>query len=489
MYKNGTLNKNNNNNNGENKIIVGKVYPLPTHILPPWHENDLPSHWVGREEELKKFILSISESEYTFRLPKSELKLDDGTLFQYELKRHDARSMSDSHADDNYYKAALMLQIDPKLAHIRFMLATVVDEESFWSSYFYFVNVIKRTKRIHLLKQKIKELQEHARTFCSNETIIYKQLAKEIKLSFQAVEQCLSIIDILLLKKPEALTNSDIKHMEECFQECVQRKFRLSELIANDLANVNKQEEKILFEQMYEANNLFQNLMENHDQFEKHLQQKIIFIPKLFRAKRDPPSVTTVEQRQKICSALPLRFQKKDWTLIYSSLENGTSINTLLKRTIKANEETLTIVQTTKGIIFGAFLGEPFTISGSKYYGNGETMLFSFAARDNCGNQLFKVYKWSKMNEYFVRSSEIDGITFGGGSNGKCGLYIDSSLLFGKSHACETFDSQCLNRDPSRSANENCTELDEDFDILAVEIWGFNWQKEEEPRKRGQIFT
>jgi len=485
----------------------------------------VPSHWMGREDALKRCVLDLSSTEYTFRLPVSEMKLtsscdrydeilDDEFLFQFDI--HDGDDENDDERENeviddddevkmvkeeelmatprqktktkvtNFMRASLMLQLDPRLGHIRMDVARFVDEDLFWRSYFYFIHVIRSTDDVQVVHQRVRELQERASKFCG-ESHTQKELGIQMKWAFQSVDQCSSMVDILLLKPAADITPNDIAHMQDSFQECVQRKMRISLLSAAVSEELEKSQkrcsksQKTLFDKMEHVNLRFQQLMTQYDQFLEYVNQKpkVGFSPKLLEASRDPPSFTSAHQRHQIVSALPIRFHRKHWQLVYSTYENGISMGTLLRRAVDDAGETILLVKTTRGTVFGAYHGTPYELSGRRYYGNGETFLFSFANTDSAGRQLFQVYTWSKKNDFFVRSSDTSGISFGGGDDGKCGLFIDSTLAYGVSHPCETFDSNCLNRDPTRSYYESHKEEDEEFDILAVEVWGFRWEGSE----------
>jgi hypothetical protein len=436
---------------------------IPSSILPPW-QDDIPPQWLGREEELKQFIMDLSKSEFTFRVPREKQILsDDDDLFHFDLRE-----------DHDFYRACLMLQLDnTKLAHMRSELVGghCIDENSFWSSYFYFIHVIKETKSIHKLPKVLRDLHRRASEFCVDKSN-YSEIIREIQWTVQTIEQCLVLVDELWLRNRDEIKEKDLTHLDDCVIECIERKQRIFELSSSDAPHTEEEKEK-LDESMIEFTTMFQKLMSHYDKFKKSLMATAeLFNPPLINATRDPPSVTTKEQRIKICSALPIRFHRSPWTLVYSTLEHGISIATLLRLADNAGE-TLTIVQTTKGAIFGAYNGESYTKSG-KYYGTGETFVFSFANLDPKTKQpIFKVFHWSKKNDYFVRSTEFSGIIFGGGNDGKSALFIEPNLESGTTRPCQTFDSTCLNRDPTKSTEAAPSEDDEEFHIYAVEIWAF----------------
>jgi hypothetical protein len=97
----------------------------------------------------------------------------------------------------------------------------------------------------------------------------------------------------------------------------------------------------------------------------------------------------------------------------------------------------------------------------AKYFGTGETFLFSFAGTssetdpEDPGEP--RVHRWSGANTYFLLAGE-DSLAAGGG--GRPGLWLDSKFERGSSGFCSTFDSS-----PLAST--------EDFEVLRVEAISF----------------
>ena len=68
-----------------------------------------------------------------------------------------------------------------------------------------------------------------------------------------------------------------------------------------------------------------------------------------------------------------------------------------------------------------------------------------------------EVYRWSRVNSHYIMAAR-DSLGLGGG--GMFGLWLDTNLAYGSSNTSSTFGNPCL-------------ASSEDFEIVAVEIWGF----------------
>lgn len=163
--------------------------------------------------------------------------------------------------------------------------------------------------------------------------------------------------------------------------------------------------------------------------------------------------------------SLPMRFRGCDWKLVYSVKVHGWSLRTLYSKSAAlANESNggacILVLKSDRGRIAGAFSPVPFEPHGRKYYGTGETFVFSIqpqqqnsaAAAD--GGLGFRVFRWSHENDYFLYSTH-DALAIGEGA-----LYLDSTLFSGSSKSCATF------------RNDKLVE-EGDFEIDNLEIWSF----------------
>lgn len=129
---------------------------------------------------------------------------------------------------------------------------------------------------------------------------------------------------------------------------------------------------------------------------------------------------------------------------------NGSSILTLMRQTENRSPAVL-VVRDVESYLFGGYLPDGIKNSGGKFYGNGESFLFTFK-----NNKPIEVYKWTHINNYFTLCDR-DGLAVGCGD--KYGLYINSEISNGYSCNCETYGNEIL----SKKSN---------FIIDRLEIWG-----------------
>ncbi|OBS66174.1 hypothetical protein A6R68_05288, partial [Neotoma lepida] len=131
---------------------------------------------------------------------------------------------------------------------------------------------------------------------------------------------------------------------------------------------------------------------------------------------------------EQLARRLPARVQGYPWRLAYSTLEHGTSLKTLYRKSASLDSPVL--------LIFGAYATHPFKFS-DHYYGTGETFLYTFSPN-------FKVFKWSGENSYFI-NGDISSLELGGGG-GRFGLWLDADLYHGRSNSCSTFNNDILSK-------------------------------------------
>lgn len=148
--------------------------------------------------------------------------------------------------------------------------------------------------------------------------------------------------------------------------------------------------------------------------------------------------------------ALPPRLQFRKFNLLYSTAEHGISLQTLYNRAkTGGSAPCLLAVKDTQGNVFGALTSEAWRLH-SRYYGSGESFLFSFFPT-------FAVHEWTGANSYFMMGKE-DAIAVGGGK-GTFGLWLDADFLRGSSGPCETYGNQ-----------EGLTGQPQ-FECVHVEVW------------------
>ncbi|XP_065444601.1 nuclear receptor coactivator 7 isoform X8 [Chrysemys picta bellii] len=153
---------------------------------------------------------------------------------------------------------------------------------------------------------------------------------------------------------------------------------------------------------------------------------------------------------EQLARCLPARVQGYPWRLAYSTLEHGTSLKTLYRKSASLDSPVLLVIKDMDNQIFGAYATHPFKFS-DHYYGTGETFLYTFSPN-------FKVFKWSGENTYFI-NGDIGSLELGGGG-GRFGLWLDADLYHGRSNSCSTFNNDILSKK-------------EDFIIQDVEVWTF----------------
>ncbi|KAM9261138.1 nuclear receptor coactivator 7 isoform 2-T6 [Cariama cristata] len=153
---------------------------------------------------------------------------------------------------------------------------------------------------------------------------------------------------------------------------------------------------------------------------------------------------------EQLARRLPARVQGYPWRLAYSTLEHGTSLKTLYRKSASLDSPVLLVIKDMDNQIFGAYATHPFRFS-DHYYGTGETFLYTFSPN-------FKVFKWSGENTYFI-NGDTSSLELGGGG-GRFGLWLDADLYHGRSNSCSTFNNDILSKK-------------EDFIIQDVEVWTF----------------
>ncbi|KAF2974309.1 hypothetical protein EK904_009869 [Melospiza melodia maxima] len=139
---------------------------------------------------------------------------------------------------------------------------------------------------------------------------------------------------------------------------------------------------------------------------------------------------------EQLARRLPARVQGYPWRLAYSTLEHGTSLKTLYRKSAALDSPVLLVIKDMDNQIFGAYATHPFRFS-DHYYGTGETFLYTFSPH-------FKVFKWSGENTYFI-NGDTTSLELGGGG-GRFGLWLDADLYHGRSNSCSTFNNDILTK-------------------------------------------
>ncbi|XP_059081665.1 GTPase-activating protein skywalker-like isoform X2 [Tigriopus californicus] len=186
----------------------------------------------------------------------------------------------------------------------------------------------------------------------------------------------------------------------------------------------------------------------------------------------------TPGQLSSIWQCIPDRMTTIDPKLVYSTNEHGTSLTTFFKNCEKY-EPTIIAIKTTKREVFGAYCSTSWAERKYKddrglrqaYFGTGETFLFQIDLRDpseciiypwvrkNTQNEDVTLTKAEKHAQELFMSGQTDMISIGGGNG--CAIFLDSSLRFGRSEHCETFNNPPLCQG-------------KDFEVSVVEVYGLN---------------
>ncbi|CAD8164469.1 unnamed protein product [Paramecium pentaurelia] len=152
-----------------------------------------------------------------------------------------------------------------------------------------------------------------------------------------------------------------------------------------------------------------------------------------------------------IIAYVPSIFKTSNWKLIFSNVIHGSSYLTLLNN-CENHSPLILAIKDFNECKFGAYLNESPQLTYGKFFGNGETFLWTFKQND------FKTYNWTEANNYFI-FCESDGLAVGCGE--KFGLYVNHSLMNGNTNTCETYKNEILS-------------ISNDFSIQILEIWGLS---------------
>lgn len=183
----------------------------------------------------------------------------------------------------------------------------------------------------------------------------------------------------------------------------------------------------------------------------------------------EPSEILSPAQLCYIEGWLPADKQSRRWSLRYSLLRDGASLDTLLymcsahasgrrsaSGTLMAPLGFVLLVEDSRSYKFGAFLSHvvearasydiagghagPSSAGAAGGAGTGESFVFTYHADNPRGD----VYRWTGRNDCFFLASARSGLCIGGGSSGAYALQLDDELDLGSSSTCETYDNACL---------------------------------------------
>jgi len=153
---------------------------------------------------------------------------------------------------------------------------------------------------------------------------------------------------------------------------------------------------------------------------------------------------------QQLSKHMPARVEGYPWTLVFSTSQNGCSLNSLYRKMVGVDSPVLLVIEDTQANVFGAVTSCGLRVSES-FYGTGESFLFRFDGHVH-------VYSWTGENSYFIKGNN-ESLAIGAG-DGRFGLWLDGDLNQGRSQSCKTFANEPL------SPNE-------DFWVKTLECWAF----------------
>ncbi|GAV77143.1 TLD domain-containing protein [Cephalotus follicularis] len=166
----------------------------------------------------------------------------------------------------------------------------------------------------------------------------------------------------------------------------------------------------------------------------------------------EPSLLLTEKTRSVLYASLPALSQGRKWLLLYSTWRHGISLSTLYRRSMLWPGLSLLVVGDRTGVVFGGLVEAPLRPTNKrKYQGTNSTFVFTNAP----GHPL--IFRPTGANRYFTLCNN-DFLAIGGG--GHLALYLDGDLLNGSSSVSETYGNPCL------AHSEN-------FEVKAVELWGF----------------
>ena len=141
--------------------------------------------------------------------------------------------------------------------------------------------------------------------------------------------------------------------------------------------------------------------------------------------------------------ALPRRFQRYSWSLIYRISKDGSSY-TSMSQALRRKRSVLLLIRTSDGEKIGAFAPNGFSVGDTKVNSNGEAFVFTFTPS-------FTRYKWARTSEFFISLSQEELMVGGCGS---AAIWIDGLFLNGFSERCNAFNSPPLTATPQFRVSE-----------------------------------
>lgn len=172
----------------------------------------------------------------------------------------------------------------------------------------------------------------------------------------------------------------------------------------------------------------------------------------------NPSSFLTKAHLISLENNLPSYEQYKDMKLLYTLTKDGASLRTLYDKA-EGYHSLIIFIKDDMGNIFGGYSNEGLKCRPNKFYGNGETFLFSFYTGDD-----IHIFLPTGHDENYIYSDS--NILCFGCSNESFSLYLKDNFLNGYSKKTETFNNPPLN------ININ-NDIENDFIITDIEMYTF----------------
>ena len=184
---------------------------------------------------------------------------------------------------------------------------------------------------------------------------------------------------------------------------------------------------------------------------------------------------TTMRKLQK---HLPYGKRGESFWLQYSLLRDGASLDRLLDMVHEDTSNTsnnicsVLAIETVEGEVFGAFLTQTWRRSYNRWYGGGQSFLWTTISDEfpaSGSKKKLHVFPYSFANSY-VQLCDRDRLLVGGGDGGSnferhsygFGLALEKDLMTGSSCPCTTFQSPSLSKVHADGST---------FEIRNVEVW------------------
>lgn len=144
--------------------------------------------------------------------------------------------------------------------------------------------------------------------------------------------------------------------------------------------------------------------------------------------------------------------------LLYSLKKDGSNLSTLYNKA-EGFHSLIMFIKDDKGNIFGAYSNSGLYCNPNKFYGNGETFLFTYYF----GTDIHIFLPTGYDENYIYSDSNI--LCFGGNDE-SFALYIKENFLNGYSKKTETFNNLPLNINMPN-------DIENDFIIFDIELYTF----------------